>query len=260
MKSLFSLFFKLVTSIVLIIVCLPPSFSFAYSDVFNNYFIADEMGSSDISSSDAATQAEEVITEAVKAEEVIKEGIPPESDIMEETQTEESLPDEIQMDETVTQEAVEIQTKEISADSAIPEVVAKAAVTADVYDQATFITALRDKTISIINITADFSLNYGNVIPDYTTYIRPNLVINGNGHIVDFTGFCPSFTVSEAYPMNITLYNIIIYGTNYYGPIMLTGARATVRFATKMLSIMGHKLQLLTMLTLLMPEISFVSR
>ncbi|EUJ38284.1 hypothetical protein PWEIH_09813 [Listeria weihenstephanensis FSL R9-0317] len=102
---------------------------------------------------------------------------------------------------------------------------ARAAGEMDVFDDTTLRAALNNKDISVINITQDFMVNAnGNEINQWFT-TRPNLVINGNNHTVDFAGLSAYFAISQAAPMNLTIKDIKIFGRNYYGPIRLTGVR-----------------------------------
>ncbi|MCW4655576.1 Ig-like domain-containing protein [Bacillus sp. AS_5] len=90
----------------------------------------------------------------------------------------------------------------------------------DVYDDKTFREALNDKNVSKINITDDFTVNH----PSYgfVNYpVRPDLVIEGNGHTVDFRGMCGIFTATVANKMNLTIQNINILGSNWYGPFRM---------------------------------------
>ncbi|HFK1727860.1 MULTISPECIES: pectate lyase-like adhesive domain-containing protein [Bacillus] len=90
----------------------------------------------------------------------------------------------------------------------------------DVYDDKTFREALNDKNVSKINIMANFTVNH----PAYGFIyfpVRPDLVIEGNGHTVDFRGLCGIFTATVANKMNLTIQNINILGSNYYGPFRM---------------------------------------
>lgn len=92
--------------------------------------------------------------------------------------------------------------------------------TVDVYDDKTFREALNDKSVSKINIKNDFTVNH----PAYgflTFPVRSDLVIEGNGHTVDFGGLCGVFTATVANKMNLTIRNINILGSNYYGPFRM---------------------------------------
>ncbi|PEM05463.1 hypothetical protein CN602_03420 [Bacillus cereus] len=90
----------------------------------------------------------------------------------------------------------------------------------DVYDDQTFREALNDENVSKINITDNFTLDH----PSYgfINYpVRPDLVIEGNGHTVDFRGMCGIFTATVANKMNLTIQNINILGSNWYGPFRM---------------------------------------
>lgn len=225
MKLLSSKIFKLVTVFAIVFTYLLTSSSIGYSDSFDENVVAGEVSSSDISSSEVITVTgdEETATEEAHAEEVVTEEAQSE-DVAEMTQTEETVTEEVQTEEATEETQIEeIQAEEATVVPVTRGAIMRAAGIANVYDEATFIAALQDTKVTTINITDNFSLSQGNVLPVYTSYIRPELIINGNGYTVDFAGFCPVFYVSASKPMNLTLCNITIYGTNYYGPMMIDG-------------------------------------
>ncbi|EOO65450.1 hypothetical protein IKE_03756 [Bacillus cereus VD196] len=92
--------------------------------------------------------------------------------------------------------------------------------TVDVYDDKTFREALNDENVSKINITDNFTVNHP--LYGFVNYpVRPDLVIEGNGHTVDFRGMCGVFTATVASKMNLTIQNINILGSNWYGPFRM---------------------------------------
>ncbi|MCU5461493.1 Ig-like domain-containing protein [Bacillus cereus] len=96
----------------------------------------------------------------------------------------------------------------------------------DVYDDATLRAALSDKNVSKINITGDFTVKQSGF--GHVTYpVRPDLIIEGNGHTVDFRGLCGDFNVNATNRMNFTIRNVNILGSNYYGPFRMIGIKDT---------------------------------
>ncbi|HHP1117574.1 pectate lyase-like adhesive domain-containing protein [Bacillus cereus group sp. MYBK163-2] len=96
----------------------------------------------------------------------------------------------------------------------------------DVYDDATLRAALSDKNVSKINITGDFTVKQSGF--GHVTYpVRPDLIIEGNGHTVDFRGLCGDFNVNATNKMNFTIRNVNILGSNYYGPFRMIGIKDT---------------------------------
>ncbi|MBA3927710.1 pectate lyase-like adhesive domain-containing protein [Listeria rustica] len=105
-------------------------------------------------------------------------------------------------------------------------IVAAAAGEVDVYDNATFRAALNNPTITVMNVTQDFVVTS----PLYETTVyptRPNLVINGNGHAIDFSNLNAYFNVSSSAPMILTVNDLSMFGQNYYGPLGLSGGSGT---------------------------------
>ncbi|OOZ84814.1 hypothetical protein BHL25_20145 [Bacillus cereus] len=101
----------------------------------------------------------------------------------------------------------------------------------DVYDDKTLRAALNNKDVSKINITQDFIVNQsGYPVTSYPT--RENLVIEGNGHTIDFRGLTAIFTARQNSKMNLTFKNARVIGANYYGFVRITGdvGAGTIRY------------------------------
>ncbi|HHB1766613.1 TPA: pectate lyase-like adhesive domain-containing protein [Bacillus cereus] len=111
----------------------------------------------------------------------------------------------------------------------------------DVYDDETLKAALSDKNVSKINITSDFTVKEPR--PVHRAYpVRPNLIIEGNGHTVDFRGLCGDLSVNASNKMNLTIRNINILGSNYYGPFRMIGVKDTGTMKYENMSYIGPQL------------------
>lgn len=111
----------------------------------------------------------------------------------------------------------------------------------DVYDDVTLKAALSDKNVSKINITSDFTVS--ELTPVHRAYpVRPNLIIEGNGHTVDFRGLCGDLSVNASNKMNLIIRNIKILGSNYYGPFRMIGIKDTGTMKYENMSYIGPQL------------------
>lgn len=94
----------------------------------------------------------------------------------------------------------------------------------EVDNETAFRAALRDKTVSVIHITGDFTIASGYV--DYAAENR-SLVINGNNHTIDFRGMTVLFYTNATNPLRIEIRDLNMLGRNYYGPVRMYGIRGT---------------------------------
>lgn len=122
--------------------------------------------------------------------------------------------------EDTTQNSSQDETKQRNAVSEKAETRSEISVS----DETGFRNALRNKSISKINITSDFTINSG-----YADFAAENrsLIIEGNGHTIDFRGMTVLFNTTTTNPLRIEVRNLTMFGQNYYGPIRMYGIRGT---------------------------------
>ncbi len=166
-----------------------------------------------LSETPAVVKEEEVSPEAtteVKLEEptAVKEEEPkPVEEVLDATQTNVAT-------EGIQQEDVKVEHSDVTGEEV------------DAYDDKTFRDALNNKHVSKINITKNFIVNqYANVETKFAT--RPNLIIEGNNHTIDFRGLTAKFYFSLDNPMHLTFRNAKVLGENYYGFVQLAGPKNT---------------------------------
>lgn len=103
--------------------------------------------------------------------------------------------------------------------------------------------AMKDVTVTVINITNDFALmTVGAGLELNLTIPKRNITINGNGHTIDFRGRSYWMTFNETH-VDVNINNLKMFGRNYWGPVRLIGyvtSAATITFDT--ISYIGSQL------------------
>lgn len=84
------------------------------------------------------------------------------------------------------------------------------------------IAAMRNQSINVIHLQADFYNNIGTGRVNFNDgkYLSRNIQVNGNGHIVDFRGtvFYNNYNVLKDHHVTWEFNNMTMYGSDYYGP------------------------------------------
>ena len=92
----------------------------------------------------------------------------------------------------------------------------------DVSTASDFNTAMANSAVSEINVQADFVDDVSGA--DRQTYAyRPNLVINGNGHTIDFRKHWYEQDATATQNESLTINDLTMYGYSYWGPVTIMG-------------------------------------
>ncbi|RXT55090.1 KxYKxGKxW signal peptide domain-containing protein [Lacticaseibacillus chiayiensis] len=92
---------------------------------------------------------------------------------------------------------------------------------ADVSTASEFSAAMANSAISEINVQANF---VDDLPGDRQTYAyRPNLVINGNNHVIDFRRHWYEEDANANQNESLTINDLTMYGYSYWGPITIMG-------------------------------------
>ncbi|MGJ0737528.1 pectate lyase-like adhesive domain-containing protein, partial [Lacticaseibacillus rhamnosus] len=105
----------------------------------------------------------------------------------------------------------------------VNEAVSNDASSADVSTASEFDAAMADSTVSVINVQSDFVMD---VSGDRQSYAyRPNLVINGNNHTIDFQKKYFEADPTSSQNESFTINDLNMYGYSWWGPVTIKGSK-----------------------------------